>query len=362
MAKATGSMMLRIPALLLAAALGAGCAGSPPAPTVPAAAMPAAAPNTVPGPAGALQTGVVLGRSERLLVYQPVARETLASIARRYLGDAKQAWQIAQANNDTWVVEAGTPLVVPLRASNPLGVAAQGWQGVVVLAYHRLGAPASKMTVTAERFEAQLEWLLAQHYQVLRLSDMQAFLAGKQAVPRKAVVLTFDDGYESVYRLAFPLLKKHSLPATVFVYTDFIGARDALSWAQIQEMQRSGLVDIQAHSKTHANLVERSAGEGDAAYRQRLDTELRQARSVIERNLAPLPVKVRQFAFPYGDANAPVLDALQRNGYELGLTVNAGSNPFYTWPLLLKRTMILGDHDLNAFKARVQPARAPMRP
>ncbi len=351
--------------LLLAAALGAGCAGHPPAPAVPiaaVAAMAAAAANTSPSPAGAPQTGAVLGRSERLLVYRPVAGDTLASIAGRYLGDTKQAWQIAQANGDTWVVAPGTPLVVPLVPANPLGVAAQGWHGVVVLAYHRLGTPASKMTVTAERFEAQLEWLLVQHYQVLRLSEVQAFLAGKQALPRKAAVLTFDDGYESVYRLAFPLLKKHGLPATVFVYTDFIGGRDALSWAQIQEMQRSGLVDIQAHSKTHTNLVERHAAESDSAYRQRLDTELRQARSVIERNLAPLPVKVRQFAYPYGDANAPVLEALQRNGYELGLTVNAGSNPFYTWPLLLRRTMIFGDHDLDAFKARVQPARGPMRP
>ncbi len=356
MSRAAGS----IPVLLLAAALGAGCASRTPAPAVPA--LPSAAPSTAPSAAGALQPGVVLGRSERLLVYQPVAGDTLASIARRYLGDAKQAWQIAQANGDTWVVEAGTPLVVPLVAANPLGVAAQGWQGVVVLAYHRLGAPASKMTVTAERFEAQLEWLLAQHYQVLRLSDVQAFLAGKQPLPRKAVVLTFDDGYESVFRLAFPLLKKHGLPATLFVYTDFIGGRDALSWAQLQEMQRSGLVDVQAHSKTHANLVERHAAESDSAYRQRLDTELRQARSVIERSLAPLPVKVRQFAYPYGDANAPVLEALQRNGYELGLTVNAGSNPFYTWPLLIKRTMIFGDHDLDAFKARVQPARGRMRP
>src|SRR6185369_9796043 len=105
-------------------------------------------------------------------------------------------------------------------------------------------------------------------YKVLALKDLPAFLQGERALPAKTVVLTFDDGYESVYRHAFPVLRKHGFTATVFVYTDFVGAGDALTWSQIQEMHASGLVDIQAHSKTHVNLLERLPDETEARYRQ----------------------------------------------------------------------------------------------
>jgi hypothetical protein len=53
----------------------------------------------------------------------------------------------------------------------------------------------------------------------------------------------------------------------VFVYTDFLGGGDALTWAQLQEMQASGLVDVQSHSKSHRNLIERRPGETDDRYR-----------------------------------------------------------------------------------------------
>ena len=59
------------------------------------------------------------------------------------------------------------------------------------------------------------------------------------------MVITIDDGYESTYRHAFPILKRHGFPATVFVYTDFLGGGDALTWPQLQEMSASGLIDVQ---------------------------------------------------------------------------------------------------------------------
>jgi peptidoglycan/xylan/chitin deacetylase (PgdA/CDA1 family) len=61
------------------------------------------------------------------------------------------------------------------------------------------------------------------------------------------------------------VLKKYGLPATVFVYTDFLGGGDALTWAQMQEMLASGLVDVQSHSKSHRNLIERLPGETRSA-------------------------------------------------------------------------------------------------
>jgi peptidoglycan/xylan/chitin deacetylase (PgdA/CDA1 family) len=306
--------------------------------------------------------GDVVGRSDRLLVYVPSEGDTLAAIAERFLGRAEQAWRIAEANGERWSPRVGGPLVVPLADASPLGVSSDGIQTVPVLCYHRFGSGSSKMIVSPERFEAQLAWLAREHYKVLRLAELQAFLEGRAALPARSVLITVDDGYESFHRHAFPLLRKYGMPATLFVAADNVGTRDGLSWAQLRELAESGLVEIQAHSKTHRNLSERPPGETDAAYRQVLTTELRQPRAMLERQLAAVGVKVKHFAYPYGDSNDTVLEMLPREGYELAFTVNAGGNAFYASPRLLRRTMIYGDHDLEDFKARLQTRRSLAKP
>jgi peptidoglycan/xylan/chitin deacetylase (PgdA/CDA1 family) len=248
-------------------------------------------------------------------------------------------------------------VIVPLVPMHPLGVGSSGARGVTILCYHRIDGSRGKVSVTPEQFEAQLDWLRANDYHVVRLADLEAFMAGRQPLPQRSVVLTFDDGYESVFSRAFPLLKRHGMPATVFVYTDFIGARDALSWADLEEMLRSGLVDVQAHSKSHVNLVELAREQSGPPYRERLESELKLPRALIERRLGAAGADVRDFAYPYGEANPAVLDAMRREGYVLGLTVTPGPNPFYASPLMLRRVMVFGGQDLEEFRRRVQGQR-----
>ena len=295
----------------------------------------------------------MLGRSERFVIYEPAKGDTLRSISARFLGSESRDWVLADFNGVAQA-EAERPLVIPLQTLNPLGVYADHYQTVPILCYHRFGNGGGKMTVSAANFAAQLEWLARNDYHVIRLSQLVGFLEGRQPLPKRSVVITFDDGYESVHRLALPVLRKHGFPATLFVYSDFIGAADALSWAQLQELVSSGLVDVQAHSKTHRNLIEREAGDSDERYAQILDTEVRVPREILERRLA---VQVRQYAFPYGDANQTLLDVLARQRYQLALTVNPGGNAFFAQPLMLRRTMIYGDHDLAAFKLKLQTVR-----
>ncbi len=353
-------------ALVVLLALLAACVSAPPeAPSAVAepAPRPRAAPRPTPAAGGSSgAAGDVAGRNEQLLIYVPAAGDRLPAIAARFLGSADRDWQIAEANGQRWQVSAGMPLIVPLAPGNPTGVGGDGFQTVPILCYHRFGNGNSKMLVAPGQFEAQLDWLVRNHYRVLRLADLAGFLSGREALPQRSVVITIDDGYESVYRFAYPTLKKYGLSATLFVYTDFIGARDGLSWAQLQEMASSGVIDIQAHSKSHRNLVERTAGETDAVYKQSIETEIRQPRQLLERRLAAAGVKVRHFAFPFGDANDLVLDSLLRQDYELGVTVNPGGNAFFAHPLMLRRTMIFGDHDLEDFKARLQTRRSLTRP
>lgn len=299
-------------------------------------------------PAGA--AGPVLARNDRLVIYEPAPGDTLQSIAERFLGSSERWWEIADFNA-VRSVQAGRAVAVPLRAFNPGGIGRDRYQTVPILCYHRLGSGTGKMVVSTANFAAQLDWLARNDYRVIRLKDLREFLDGKRALPRRAVAITFDDGYNSFYKQAYPLFKKHGFPATVFVYTDFVGAGDALTWAQMQEMAASGLVDIQGHSKSHSNLIQRLAGESDERYRERVETEIRVPRDVIRQNLQ---TSVTEYAYPYGDANELTLDALARNGYQLAATVNPGGNAFFAQPFMLRRTMIYGDHDLEAFKAKLQ--------
>jgi peptidoglycan/xylan/chitin deacetylase (PgdA/CDA1 family) len=303
--------------------------------------------------------GQVLGSNEHLLIYLPHAGDQLRSIAARFLGRESNDWMISEANGSARV-EPDVPLIVPLKPLNPLGVTADRVQTVPILCYHRFGTGNSKMVMAPSRFATQLDWLARNGYNVIRLAELRDFLAGKRALPPKSVVITIDDGYESVHRLAFPVLKQYGFPATLFVYTDFVGAGDALRWPQIQEMAASGLVDIQSHTKTHRNLIERAAGETDERYRNNLVAEMQVPRDLIQRRIEGS--HVRHVAYPYGDANALVTDAATRQGYELGLTVVPGGNPFYAQPLLLRRTMIFGDLDIEGFKAKLQVSRALVAP
>lgn len=326
-------------------------------PTVAAPALPLGAPSA-PLERYVQASGAVLGRNQRLLIYEAAAGDRLAGIATRFLGDAALGWTVAEANAigvDSSETLAGRVLIVPLQPRNAVGVSAEQYQTVPILCYHRFGSPSSKMIISPASFAAQLDWLARNHFQVLRLADLAGFLAGHKPLPPRSVVITIDDGYESVHRHAYPLLKKYGFPATLFVYTDFIGAGDAISWAQMQEMSRSGLVDVQSHSKSHRNLIERGAQESEARYRQNIEIEMRQPRELIAKRLDGRAL--RHIAYPYGDANVPVLEAATRAGFELGVTVIPGGNAFFAQPLMLRRTMIFGDLDLEGFKARLQTSR-----
>lgn len=344
-------------ALASALALLGGCATPTDPGSTASAATQTATPATaavVAAPASRRAGGQVLGRSDKLLIYVPQNGDQLRGIAERFLGRADLDWMIAAANGHE-PATPGVPLVVPLRAINPLGIGADQVQTVPILCYHKFGTNASKMVIPPARFAAQLDWLARNGYHVVRLSEVKAFLAGKQALPAKSVAITIDDGYESVHRYAFPALRKHGFAATLFVYTDFMGGGDALRWPQIQEMAASGLVDIQSHSKSHRNLAERQSGETDDRYAASLQAEMQVPREIIEKRV--LGTKVRHMAYPYGDANAQVADVAEREGYELGLTVVPGGNAFYSPAMMLRRTMIFGDLDLEGFKAKLQISR-----
>ncbi len=291
----------------------------------------------------------VLGRSNDFIVVVAGQGETYASLAEQYLGGAAQAWRIEDANNGDRI-RAGKEVVIPRSDSNRIGVFGDGYQVVPILSYHRFGDGKGRLSVSRAQFERQMQFLERHGYRPVSLHDVAAFLRAEKALPKKSVALTIDDGYQSVYKVAFPVLAKYKFPATVFIYTDYIG-NGGLTWRQMKEMEQSGLISFQAHSKTHDDLTVRSPSEPLAHYKARLADEVQRPDRVLEKRMSG---KVFGYAYPFGAVNRLVVDELKRHGYELGATVHRGSNPFFAFPYGLRRTMIYEADGMTEFAQALQ--------
>ena len=287
----------------------------------------------------------VLGENDQYAVVIAGNRETYASLARRYLGDASLAWRIEDANENL-PLEPGMKVLIRKTDPNRIGVFPDGYQLVPILSYHQFGENRGRISVTREQFTQQLELLRNEGYRPVHLRDVASFLRGEKALPNKAIVLTIDDGYQSAYEIAFPELKRFGFPATVFIYSDYIN-NGGLTWSQMKEMEASGLISFQAHSKTHDDLTVRSSQESFHDYMARLGSEVAEPHRKLEKRMSG---KVIGFAYPFGAANRPVVDEIRQNGYEIGLTVRRGSNPFFVFPYGLRRTMVYQKDGIDEFR------------
>jgi len=309
---------------------------------------PAPLPEASPGQTSATK-GQLIARDDDFAIVVAQSGDTLESLAKGYLGDSRYAWRIADFNNITQV-RPGQEVIVPLKSRNPVGVNAQGFQTVPILCYHRFGSSRSKLVVTPAAFAAQMEFLARNHYRVIPLSQLQGFLQGREPLPQRAVVITIDDGYRSTYEVAYPILKRYGFPATIFLYSDFVGATDAMTWHQMQEIAHSGSIEIQPHSKTHSNLTLRLPQESEVQYRERMRHEVDTPANAIEDRLT---TKVNSFAYPYGDTNDVVVQRLVQRGVGIGVTVTPGGNGFFANPYMLRRTMVFGDDDMTTFASKL---------
>ena len=107
-----------------------------------------------------------------------------------------------------------------------------------------------------------MRYLKEQGYRVISLSEFHEFLSLRRQLPRRSVVITFDDGYKSFMQYAYPLLKQLGFTATLFVYTDYVGAgRNALNWDDLTKLDADGF-QVEGHSKTHSDLRRRRGIRG----------------------------------------------------------------------------------------------------
>lgn len=211
-------------------------------------------------------------------------------------------------------------------------VAADPPKGVLILEYHMVDthedADSHPYNVPPDEFAAQLDYLQQQGYTTITIMDFLRAKKGKQQLPEKPIILTFDDGYEDNYTVLLPMLEERGMTAVIFMPTNLIGRPDYLTWEELRDMSRRGL-EIGSHTADHEPLTTFSPeGQQDQVHLSKL---------LMEWNGLPT---VFSFSYPNGmyDDTMPAL--LKENEYLAAVTGDAGLNTFDTNPYLLQRTNI----------------------
>lgn len=271
--------------------------------------------------------------------------DTAESLATSLLGDAGKAWMIEEYNG-TASFSPGQQIIIPKNFWNLSGVDPSGYQLVPILVYHNLAPQAKgRMVISAKGFEEQMRYLKAQGYRVVSLKQFLEFTSLQRQLPKKSVVLSFDDGYKAFLQYAYPVLKELGFSATLFVYTDYIGAgSNALTWADLKKFASEGF-DVEAHSKSHGDM-RRANGEPADEYTRRLAAELTQPRDLFLKNLGYSP----QFlAYPFGAQDDTVVQRTKERGYIAAFTVRRQGNPAFVEPLRIHRSQIYSEMSLEDF-------------
>ncbi|SDP09832.1 biofilm PGA synthesis lipoprotein PgaB [Paenibacillus sp. yr247] len=214
---------------------------------------------------------------------------------------------------------------------------------VAVLEYHNIDPNASDYTITPETFKSHLEALKVNHYHVISMKDFIDFLNGKSTVPPDAVVITFDDGYESFYKYAYSALKEQKMSATNFIIVSYLGTNPGtpfLNWDEIKKMKADGL-DFYSHTfKSHdfaidqngkpispltnpIYLEEKNRMETNEEYKQRVKSDLAEAEKIIQEKLG---IQEKLFCFPHGRYNNALIDIGDQLGYKYYFTGLDGLN------------------------------------
>lgn len=198
-----------------------------------------------------------------------------------------------------------------------LGVAplpASAADSAVVLMYHRFAEDSFPSTnIRLEQFEAQLQHLEDRGYNVIPLAELLAAFEGEAELPERAVVITIDDAYRSIYTVAHEQFRKYDFPYTVFVATDPVdeGLSAYMSWDEMRELEADG-VTFANHGAAHRSTIESGdySSEDERLALVRADVEKGWQR--LSEELNPLP---GVFAYPYGEYDAATADLLQSMGY-----------------------------------------------
>jgi peptidoglycan/xylan/chitin deacetylase (PgdA/CDA1 family) len=239
-----------------------------------------------------------------------------------------------------------TALAFPTAVSSTLNVP--------VLTYHRIDilTPAQQgdkhleaVTVSPGLFEEHLRYFISKGYTFLTAVEVADAVIHQKPLPIRSVCITLDDGYDNNYVQALPILKKLGLRATVFMVVDNIGKPNRLSWSNIYEMERTGIV-FESHGVTHANFVKMNPFQ--------LKSELLLSRVCLRLGLW---TPISSIAYPRGMFSDTVSQAIADCGYSSAWVVRGGNVHSGSNPLRLPRIPVHGGTTVQELSQMIDPFR-----
>lgn len=225
---------------------------------------------------------------------------------------------------------------------------------VPILMYHAVATDPNEATralsVTPEAFAGQMAVLADRGLTPLTTADLAARWRSGRPLPKRPVLVTFDDGYEGVHRHALPALAEHGFPATLFVSTGWLrgpydtggGLDTMLDWDQVRELAAAG-VEIGGHSHSHPQL--------DQVCDATLRFELIHCKEIVSDQLGTVPAS---FAYPYGYSSRRVRQAVRETGYAQALAVGNGLARRAQGPYALRRVTVRRGTGLEEFERLVE--------
>lgn len=196
-------------------------------------------------------------------------------------------------------------------------------RAIAVLQYHHVSEETPFLTsIKPDEFEAHLDYLVQQKFDVISLSAFLERMKKGQLTSQKTAVITFDDAYTSIHDVAWPLLKERNFPFSVFVNTEAVDQklRHSMTWSQMKAMAEQG-VEFANHTSSHLHMIRKLDGETDKAWLSRIKAEIQSAENKIEQELGQ---SHKALAYPFGEYNPQIQALLKRMGY-VGFAQHSGA-------------------------------------
>ena len=209
---------------------------------------------------------------------------------------------------------------------------------VPILLYHHIGiSPSGSLYyVSPEEFDRQMYLLRAWGYRTISIQQLVDAIRRGANLPNRPIILTFDDGSETVFTTAMPIMQKYGFTGTAFIVYNYIGAGLYMNVDQIKSLHDSGW-EIGSHSLSHVNLRQRPGKQED---------EISSSKRRLEERLGfPIPV----FAYPFGANDASSLRLVRESGYIAAVGLGEGIRKSVENIYYLYRRDITSAYDLRTF-------------
>lgn len=168
------------------------------------------------------------------------------------------------------------------------------------------------MQTTFKRFKKQIEGMMNLGYKPISYADLIAYSKGEKAIYKKSFLITFDDGFDGVYKYAFQFAKEKNIPISSFLINDKVGKPGYYTWEEAKEMDESNLVGIYSHSLKHDEYNKYKPND--------LLSDTESSLNEIEKNLEHRINKV--YTYPYGLYSKEGNELLKEKGIVQNLTDN----------------------------------------